>query len=149
MQLGVTLTSLAIGAVGEPVFAEVFDPIPAAIISFGLAFLLISYLHVVIGELVPKGLALGHSESVALAVSTPVSWFFVVFKPLIWLLEKSSDGLCAPSGSSRRVLSAACLLGGRAEDAPFAARRSQESSRRRSRRCSTRFSTSPTRRSPT
>jgi putative hemolysin len=91
MQLGVTITSLGVGAVGEPVFARIFDPIPAAIVSYGLAFLIITYLHVVIGELIPKGLALGHSDTVALAVSTPVSWFFVVFKPLIWVLEKSSD----------------------------------------------------------
>jgi CBS domain containing-hemolysin-like protein len=91
MQLGVTITSLGIGAVGEPVFARVFDPIPAAIVSYGLAFLLITYLHVVIGELIPKGIALEHSETVALAVSTPVRWFFVVFKPLIWVLEKSSN----------------------------------------------------------
>jgi CBS domain containing-hemolysin-like protein len=91
MQLGVTITSLGVGAVGEPVFARIFDPIPAAIVSYGLAFLIITYLHVVIGELIPKGVALGHSETVALAVSAPVSWFFVVFKPLIWVLEKSSD----------------------------------------------------------
>jgi magnesium and cobalt exporter, CNNM family len=91
MQLGVTITSLGIGAVGEPVFARVFDPIPAAIVSYGLAFLLITYLHVVIGELIPKGISLEHSETVALAVSTPVRWFFVVFKPLIWVLETSSN----------------------------------------------------------
>ena len=48
MQLGVTLTSLAIGALGEPVFAHIFDPIPATIVSFLLAFLLITYLHVVV-----------------------------------------------------------------------------------------------------
>jgi magnesium and cobalt exporter, CNNM family len=93
MQLGVTITSLAIGAVGEPVFAHIFDPIPATVVSFGLAFLVITYLHVVIGELVPKGIALGHAETTALVVSRPVSWFFVVMKPLIWVLEHSSDGV--------------------------------------------------------
>jgi putative hemolysin len=93
MQLGVTITSLAIGALGEPVFARIFDPIPATIVSFGLAFLVITYLHVVIGELVPKGIALGHAESTALIVSTPVRWFFVLMKPLIWVLENSSDGV--------------------------------------------------------
>src|SRR5215475_5493559 len=92
MQLGVTLTSLAIGALGEPVFAEIFSPIPATIISFGLAFLLITYLHVVVGELIPKGIALGHPETTALTVSRPVRAFFWVFKPLIWVLQKSSDG---------------------------------------------------------
>jgi CBS domain containing-hemolysin-like protein len=93
MQLGVTITSLAIGALGEPVFAHIFDPIPATIVSFALAFLVITYLHVVIGELVPKGIALGAAESTALVVSRPVSWFFVVMRPLIWVLENSSDAV--------------------------------------------------------
>ncbi|HEY6584172.1 MAG TPA: hemolysin family protein [Gaiellaceae bacterium] len=91
MQLGVTATSLAIGAIGEPVFARVFDPVLAGVLAFGLAFLLITYLHVVVGELVPKGVALGHAENVALAVSGPVRVFFWVFKPLIWFLQRSSD----------------------------------------------------------
>jgi len=93
MQLGVTITSLAIGAVGEPVFARIFEPIPATIVSFGLAFLVITYLHVVIGELVPKGIALGSAETTALVVSRPVGWFFVLMRPLIWVLERSSDGV--------------------------------------------------------
>jgi putative hemolysin len=93
MQLGVTLTSLAIGALGEPVFARIFEPIPSTIISFALAFLVITYLHVVIGELVPKGIALGNSESTALIVSRPVSWFFVLMRPLIWALEHSTDAV--------------------------------------------------------
>jgi putative hemolysin len=91
MQLGVTGTSLAIGAVGEPVLARVFDPLLAGVLAFAIAFLLITYLHVVVGELVPKGVALGHSENVALAVSGPVRMFFWVFKPLIWVLQRSSD----------------------------------------------------------
>jgi magnesium and cobalt exporter, CNNM family len=91
MQLGVTATSLAIGAVGEPVLAHVFDPVLAGVIAFALAFLLITYLHVVVGELVPKGLALGHPETVALVVSGPVRMFFWVFKPLIWVLRRSTD----------------------------------------------------------
>jgi putative hemolysin len=91
MQLGVTGTSLAIGAVGEPVLARVFDPFLAGVLAFGIAFLLITYLHVVVGELVPKGFALGHSESIAIAVSGPVRMFFFVFKPLIWILQRSSD----------------------------------------------------------
>ena len=91
MQLGVTLTSLAIGALGEPVFAHILEPIPATLVSFALAFLLITYLHVVVGELVPKGIALGHPETTALTVSGPVRAFFFVFKPLIWVLQKSSD----------------------------------------------------------
>jgi len=48
---------------------------------------------VVIGELVPKGIALGHAERVALFVSTPVRWFFTVARPFIWLLEESTNAL--------------------------------------------------------
>ncbi|TMK78462.1 MAG: HlyC/CorC family transporter [Actinobacteria bacterium] len=114
MQLGVTITSLGIGALGEPVFANIFDPIPATIVSFGLAFLIITYLHVVVGELIPKGIALGHPETAALAVSTPVRAFFFVFKPLIWVLEHSSDGALRvlglePPGAERGVHSEAEL----------------------------------------
>ena len=114
MQLGVTLTSLAIGALGEPVFAHILDPIPATFVSFALAFLLITYLHVVVGELIPKGIALGHPETTALTVSSPVRGFFFVFKPLIWVLEKSSDGALRllglePPGEERGVHSEAEL----------------------------------------
>ncbi|MFL5977391.1 MAG: hemolysin family protein [Gaiellaceae bacterium] len=104
MQLGVTGTSLAIGALGEQALAKVFDPIFASLIAFGLAFLIITFLHVVVGELVPKGVALGYSERTALAVSAPVRGFFVVFKPLIWILQRSSEvilralGLQPPGG---------------------------------------------------
>jgi CBS domain containing-hemolysin-like protein len=104
MQLGVTGTSLAIGALGEQALAKVFDPIFASVIAFALAFLIITFLHVVVGELVPKGVALGYSERTALAVSSPVRGFFVVFKPLIWILQRSSDwilrslGLQPPGG---------------------------------------------------
>ena len=91
MQLGVTLTSLGIGALGEPVFAHLFKPVLATVAAVVLALLVITFLHVVIGELVPKGIALPHAERVAIAVSVPVRGFFVVFKPLIWLLQRSTE----------------------------------------------------------
>jgi magnesium and cobalt exporter, CNNM family len=91
MQLGVTLTSLAIGAFGEQLLANLFEPVMATVLAVILALLVITYLHVVLGELVPKGIALGHPERVALAVSAPVRGFFIVFKPLIWLLKRSTE----------------------------------------------------------
>ncbi|HZO97678.1 MAG TPA: hemolysin family protein [Gaiellaceae bacterium] len=91
MQLGVTITSLGIGALGEPVLAHRFEPVVATALAVVLALLVITFLHVVIGELVPKGLALGHPESTALAVSAPVRAFFVVFAPLIWVLQRSTE----------------------------------------------------------
>ena len=98
MQLGVTITSLAIGALGEPVLAHAFEPAIATVASVILALLVITYLHVVIGELVPKGIALSHPERTALAVSTFVRAFFVVFKPLIWLLRRSTEVVLAALG---------------------------------------------------
>jgi putative hemolysin len=114
MQLGVTATSLAIGALGEQALAKVFDPILASLIAFALAFLIITFLHVVIGELVPKGVALRHSETTALAVSAPVRGFFILLKPLIWVLQSSSEivlrGLgLEPPGGEDDVLSEAEL----------------------------------------
>ena len=91
MQLGVTISSLAIGALGEQVLARRFDTVMASFLAVILALLVVTYLHVVIGELVPKGIALGHPERTALAVSTPVRWFFIVMRPLIWLLQESTN----------------------------------------------------------
>jgi putative hemolysin len=93
MQLGVTLTSLAIGALGEPVLAHLFEPVLATVLSVIIALLIITFLHVVIGELVPKGLALSHAERIALAVSTPVRAFFFVFRPFVWLLKRSTESV--------------------------------------------------------
>jgi CBS domain containing-hemolysin-like protein len=104
MQLGVTGTSLGIGALGEQALAKVLDPIFASVLAFAIAFLIITFLHVVIGELVPKGIALQHSETVALAVSAPVRGFFVLLRPLIWVLQRSTElvlrvfGLEPPGG---------------------------------------------------
>src|SRR5213596_814754 len=104
MQLGVTATSLGIGALGEQALARALDPILASVIAFMLAFLVITFLHVVVGELVPKGVALRHSETTALAVSAPVRGFFLLLKALIWVLQRSSEivlralGLEPPAG---------------------------------------------------
>jgi len=91
MQLGVTLTSLAIGALGEHALVKVFDPIVATAVAVVLAFLVITYFHVVIGELVPKAVALSNPERTALAVSSPVRAFFVIMKPVIWMLQRSTE----------------------------------------------------------
>jgi putative hemolysin len=91
MQLGVTLASLGIGALGEPVLSHVIDDWLAAFAAAAIAFVLITFMHVVVGELVPKGLALGYSDTIALGVSTPVRGFFIIFKPVIWVLQRSSE----------------------------------------------------------
>jgi len=91
MQLGVTLTSLGIGALGEQALANAFGDVMATVLAVLLAYLILTFLHVVIGELVPKGIALGHSEGTALIVSAPVRGFFILFRPLIWFLQRSTE----------------------------------------------------------
>jgi putative hemolysin len=91
MQLGVTLTSLGIGALGEQALADAFGDVMATILAVLLAYLILTFLHVVIGELVPKGIALGHSEGTALAVAAPVRAFFILFRPLIWFLQRATE----------------------------------------------------------
>jgi CBS domain containing-hemolysin-like protein len=114
MQLGVTLTSLGIGALGEHALAKLFDPIMATAIAIALAYLILTFFHVVIGELVPKGIALGHSEGTALSVAVPVRAFFTVAQPLIWFLMRSTEAALKllglePPGADNEVHSEAEL----------------------------------------
>ena len=114
MQLGVTVTSLAIGALGEQVLAHRFDRVMASALAVILALLIITFLHVVFGELVPKGIALGHPERTALWVSAPVRVFFTVAGPLVWLLERATDTVLKlfgqePPGAEREAHSEAEL----------------------------------------
>jgi len=114
MQLGVTLTSLGIGALGEATLSHQFDKWMSTILAVLIAYAVLTFFHVVIGELVPKGVALGHAEGTALAVASPVRAFFAVFAPVIWLLRRASDvilhllGLESP-GAEREPLSEAEL----------------------------------------
>ncbi|MGH3001087.1 MAG: hemolysin family protein [Gaiellaceae bacterium] len=98
MQLGVTIASLGIGALGEQVLSARFDAWMASFLAVIVALLIVTYLEVVIGELVPKGIALGHAERTALAVSTPVRAFFAVMRPFIWLLQRSTEVLLRALG---------------------------------------------------
>jgi putative hemolysin len=114
MQLGVTLTSLAIGALGEHVLTQQFDTWVATALAIALSYLILTFFHVVIGELVPKGVALSHSEGTALWVSAPVRAFFTVAEPLIWVLQRSTEVVLRifsvdPPGAERDVLSEAEL----------------------------------------
>jgi CBS domain containing-hemolysin-like protein len=96
-QLGITMASLALGWVGEPVFAHILEaPLRGRVsdvalhtISFAVAFAIITFLHIVLGELAPKTLALERAEKVALAVSWPMQAFYKVFRWPIKMLDWS------------------------------------------------------------
>lgn len=98
-QLGITVTSLGLGWLGEPTFDKLLHPLfelihlPDALtttISFIVSFIIVTYLHVVLGELAPKTLAIQHTEKLALLYSRPLYYFGVVMKPLIWLMNGSA-----------------------------------------------------------
>src|SRR5207247_10469512 len=109
VQVGITLTSLAIGALGEATLAKVFQSIWAGktgahtvliahAIALAGAFALLSTLHVVIGELVPKTLSLARAERVALLVALPFQWFLNTFHWAINLLEGVSSAIVQAPG---------------------------------------------------
>ncbi len=91
MQLGVTLTSLGIGALGEPALSNLLDDWLAVVLAGVIAYVVLTFMHVVVGELVPKGLALTYADRIALGVSAPVRGFFMLLRPVIWVLQKSSE----------------------------------------------------------
>lgn len=96
-QLGITLASLGLGWVGEPFLAHrlapllarfgVTDPATVSSISFAIAFAVITFLHIIFGELAPKSLAIQRSKGVVLWVAAPLLAFYYVFFPFIWALN--------------------------------------------------------------
>ena len=101
VQLGVTVVSLTLGWIGEPMVAHFVESfqflqrVPHVLvyahgIAIGIAFGLITFLHVILGELVPKSLALQRAEQVALAVAAPMDVFLTLTRPLIFVMGRSA-----------------------------------------------------------
>src|SRR6266436_2109443 len=97
VQLGITITSLTLGWLGEPVLARLFEgwignvphaAIYAHTVAVALAFVMITSLHVILGELVPKSLALQRAERVALAVAAPMDVFLTLTGPLTVVMTR-------------------------------------------------------------
>src|SRR5439155_2505976 len=102
-QLGITLASLALGWVGEQFLVQILEPFFALVnihshglvtsVSVALAFVGITFLHIVFGELGPKYTAIANPLPVALRLVRPLGAFYFLFKPAIWLLHKSANFL--------------------------------------------------------
>lgn len=100
-QFGITLASLALGWVGESTLEHLIEPVllrnlpagaafaAAHTIAAVLAFSIITYFHIVLGEFAPKALAIEFAERIALAVARPIEVFYKIFKPLIWIINFS------------------------------------------------------------
>lgn len=115
-QLGITLASLGLGWLGEPVIAKFLEPyleiflseqiafVSAHGVAIAIAFSLITFLHIVLGELAPKSIALQKAEITSLWIIRPLSLFTAIFKPFIWILNGAGIlvlkliGFKAPSG---------------------------------------------------
>jgi CBS domain containing-hemolysin-like protein len=100
-QLGVTMASLALGWVGEPYVAQLIEPVfgllhvqsPAVVntVAVILGFAIITFLHITLGELGPKYIAINDPLGVSLRVVMPLRLFYGTFRPIIWLLNRSSN----------------------------------------------------------
>jgi CBS domain containing-hemolysin-like protein len=100
-QLGITLASLGLGWIGEPAFARLLEPLLAYLgvtdsqavqsISFAVAFAFISFLHIVLGELAPKSIAIRRAETVALNTALPLYLFYWLMYPFIAILNGASN----------------------------------------------------------
>src|SRR5271165_3150158 len=108
VQFGVTLSSLALGWIGEAAMARVLEPLfvrlphshfYAHALSVAFAFILITYMHVILGEIVPKSLALQRTETVALAVAGPMDVFMTVAAPLLAVMTTSSRAVLKAFGA--------------------------------------------------
>lgn len=103
-QLGVTIASIALGWVAEATIVQLIKPIigflpflngqfTAHVVAVPISFALVTYFHVLLGEQLPKCLAIEHSEKLALIISAPMKIFMQLFKPFVWLLQASCDML--------------------------------------------------------
>ena len=108
VQFGVTLASLALGWIGEPAIAQLLlrpiEGLPHAMVyahsaAVVIAFVLITYFHVILGELVPKSLALQRVERVALSVAGPMDVFITISRPLLHLMTNSANAVLKLFGS--------------------------------------------------
>jgi CBS domain containing-hemolysin-like protein len=100
-QLGITLASLGLGWIGEPAFASLLEPLfhivgvtsesITEISSFLIAFFIISYLHIVVGELMPKSIAIRQAELISIWTAIPLYFFYRLMFPVIWLLNSCSN----------------------------------------------------------
>nr|WP_239587792.1 hemolysin family protein [Bacillus pakistanensis] len=106
-QLGITITALGLGWLGEPTIVVLLNPIfdtldiptsASHIIAFIIAFTVITFLHVVIGELAPKTFAIQKAEAISLLTAKPLIWFYRIMYPAIWALNGSARAITSLFG---------------------------------------------------
>jgi putative hemolysin len=93
VQVGITVFSILLGAIGEPLVSDIFGDSVPRWLSFLIAFLVLTYLSVVVGELVPKAVALERAERLAVVLARPLALLGRILHPLVWVLDKSASAI--------------------------------------------------------
>jgi putative hemolysin len=93
VQVGITISAILLGAIGEPLLSDLMEPPLSTTVAFLIAFAILTYLSVVVGELVPKAVALQKAEILAIVLAVPLDWLARITHPLVWLLDKSANVL--------------------------------------------------------
>jgi CBS domain containing-hemolysin-like protein len=107
-QLGITMASLGLGWVGQPVFGSLLSPVLAPLhlqsealrdsISFAVGFIALTFLHICAGELAPKWAAIGNPLPIALWIAQPLKWFYLASYPFNWMLNQTARWLLRQAG---------------------------------------------------
>ena len=107
VQVGITVFGIAMGAVGEPLLSGYFDPVVSHTVAFAISFLILTYLSVALGELVPKAIALQKAEGIAIVLAPLLALLARLTHPLVWLLQRSANAVTrlfgvepAPAGTA-------------------------------------------------
>jgi magnesium and cobalt exporter, CNNM family len=93
VQVGITISAILLGAIGEPLLSGLMEPPLSNTVSFLIAFAILTYLSVVLGELVPKAVALQRAEPLAIALAVPLDWLARIAYPLVWALQVSANAV--------------------------------------------------------
>jgi putative hemolysin len=98
VQVAITGLGILLGAVGEPVFRELFGDVLPSWVAFVFGFLVVTYLSVAFGELVPKAIALDSAERLALLIAPPIDLFARFVAPVVWILQRTAQLVLRPLG---------------------------------------------------
>jgi putative hemolysin len=92
VQVGITVFGIALGAIGGPLLSGYFEWLPS-VIAFALSFVILTYLSVTLGELVPKAISLQKPERIAMALALPMNLLQRATAPIVWVLQVSANGV--------------------------------------------------------
>jgi putative hemolysin len=93
VQVGITVSAILLGAIGEPLLSGFLEPPISTTVAFLIAFAILTYLSVVLGELVPKAVALQRAEMIAITLAVPLDWLAKITHPVVWVLDKSGNSV--------------------------------------------------------